>query len=59
MTGESFEAGAGHDMASRMALRGLAILAQLDAEKSAAGQRHWTPNLRVPALSGRKKCGPA
>ncbi len=59
VTGESFEAGAGHDMAGRMALRGLAILAQLDAEKSAAGQRYWTPNLRVPALSGRKKRGPA
>ena len=49
ITGNNFEAGAGHDMASRITLRGLAILAQLDAEKGAAGQRYWTPGLRRPS----------
>ena len=48
ITGERFEAGAGHELASQMALRGLALLAQLDAEKGAAGQRYWTPGLRRP-----------
>ena len=52
ITGERFEAGAGHDLAARMALRGLVILAEMDAEKRAAGQQHWTPNLRAPALRG-------
>lgn len=46
VTGERFTAGAGHDMAGRMALRGLACLAEMDAEKRAVGQRYWTPNLR-------------
>ncbi len=48
ITGARFEAGAGHEVASQVALRGLAILAQLDAEKQAAGQRYWTPRLRKP-----------
>lgn len=49
ITGARFEAGAGHEVASQVALRGLAILAQLDAEKQAAGQRYWTPRLREQA----------
>ena len=40
-------AGAGHDTARRMALRGLAILARMDREKEQAGQAHWTPSLRA------------
>ena len=46
VTGETFTAGAGHDTARQMALRGLAILARMDREKAAAGQAHWTPSLR-------------
>ena len=44
--GETFTAGAGHDTARKMALRGLAILARMDREKAPAGQAHWTPSLR-------------
>ena len=47
VTGETFSAGAGHDTARRMALRGLAILARMDREKAQAGQAHWTPSLRA------------
>ena len=46
VTGETFSAGAGHDTARRMALRGLAILSRMDREKAEAGQMHWTPSLR-------------
>ena len=46
VTGEKFTAGAGHDSARQMALRGLAILASMDREKAQAGQAHWTPSLR-------------
>ena len=49
VTGEKFRAGAGHDIAQRMALRGLAILAEMDHEKAQAGQTHWTPALRGPS----------
>ena len=47
VTGETFTAGAGHDMAIRVALRGLSILHQIDKEKSSAGQEYWTPSLRT------------
>jgi len=46
VTGEKFNAGAGHNTAIRVALRGLAILYQMDTEKSKAGQEFWTPSLR-------------
>lgn len=49
VTGETFRAGAGHDTAVRMALRGLAILAEMDRERERAGRRYWTPGLRGPA----------
>jgi uridine phosphorylase len=45
VTGERFEAGAGHDRAIRIALDGLALLHGMDAEKAAAGRRFWTPSL--------------
>jgi uridine phosphorylase len=48
VTGETFAAGAGHDVAIRVALRGLAILHQMDTEKSLAKQVFWTPGLRKP-----------
>jgi uridine phosphorylase len=49
VTGEKFEAGAGHNHAIRVGLRGLAILHQMDEEKKRAGQDFWTPSLRQPA----------
>ncbi len=48
VTGEKFEAGAGHPSAIHVALRGLAILHELDEEKERAGQAFWTPSLRQP-----------
>lgn len=48
VTGEKFAAGAGHDVAIRVAIRGLAILRQMDTEKSLAQQDFWTPSLRKP-----------
>lgn len=45
VTGERFEAGAGHDLAIRVALEGLAILHAMDAAARAAGCRFWTPSL--------------
>jgi uridine phosphorylase len=48
VTGEKFEAGAGHPNAIQVALRGLAILRELDEEKERAGQAFWTPSLRQP-----------
>ena len=46
VTGEKFTAGAGHDVAIRVALQGFAILYQMDKEKSLAQQDFWTPSLR-------------
>ncbi len=46
VTGEKFEAGAGHNNAIEVALKGLAILHRMDEEKRAAGQDYWTPSLR-------------
>jgi uridine phosphorylase len=46
VTGEKFTAGAGHNVAIRVALQGLAILHQMDQEKSLAQQDFWTPSLR-------------
>jgi uridine phosphorylase len=46
VTGEKFEAGSGHNHAIQVALRGLAILHQLDEEARHAGQIFWTPSLR-------------
>jgi len=45
ITGETFEAGAGHDWAIRIALEGLAILHSMDTAVRAAGRRCWTPSL--------------
>ena len=49
VTGEKFEAGAGHNNAIRVGLQGLAILHEMDNEKQRAGQAYWTPSLRPPA----------
>jgi uridine phosphorylase len=48
VTGETFTAGAGHDVAIKVALQGLAILHEMDIEKSLAEQDFWTPGLRKP-----------
>jgi uridine phosphorylase len=45
VTGERFEAGAGHERAIRIALEGLSILHRMDAAARAAGRRCWTPSL--------------
>lgn len=45
VTGERFTAGAGHDLAIRIALEGLAVLHKMDAAKRDAGRRYWTPSL--------------
>ncbi|MDR0386595.1 MAG: hypothetical protein LBH57_01030 [Treponema sp.] len=41
VTGEQFQAGAGHDQGIRLALEGSAILCDMDRQKRAAGKRHW------------------
>ncbi|HML21995.1 MAG TPA: nucleoside phosphorylase [Aggregatilinea sp.] len=46
VTGETFTAGAGHDTAIRVALKGFSLLRQMDLEKQRAGQDFWTPSLR-------------
>lgn len=51
VTGEKFNAGAGHDVAVQVALHGLAVLHRMDQEKSAANQHFWTPSLRQPNSS--------
>jgi uridine phosphorylase len=45
VTGERFEAGAGHDAAIGIALEGLAVLHRMDNAARAAGQPCWTPSL--------------
>jgi len=52
VTGEKFEAGSGHHDAIKLALRGLAILHELDEEKKAAGQHFWIPSLRARNAKG-------
>jgi uridine phosphorylase len=54
VTGEKFVAGSGHNDAIRVALRGFAILHQLDEEKKSAGQSFWTPSLRAENTPGGK-----
>ena len=46
VTGETFTAGAGHDTAIRVALKGFSLLRQMDLEKQRTGQDFWTPSLR-------------
>lgn len=48
VTGEKFQAGAGHNNAIRVGLQGLAILHEMDIEKHRADQAYWTPSLRQP-----------
>lgn len=45
VTGERFEAGAGHETAIKIAIEGLAVLRAMDDAKAAAGSPHWTPSL--------------
>ena len=45
VTGETFMAGAGHDTAIKLALRGLAILHQMDSQKSDKQQVYWVPSI--------------
>jgi uridine phosphorylase len=44
VTGETFQAGAGHDQAVRLALEGSAVLHDMDKQKSTAGRRYWNRN---------------
>jgi len=53
VTGESFEAGAGHDAAIDIALEGLSVLRAMDDAKAAAGLACWTPSLGL-ATSPRR-----
>jgi len=43
VTGEKFVAGAGHNYAIDVALKGMAILHRMDEQKKRHGQRFWTP----------------
>jgi uridine phosphorylase len=45
VTGETFQAGAGHDQTIRLALEGSAILHDMDKQKSTAGGRYWNRNM--------------
>jgi uridine phosphorylase len=45
-TGAPFEAGAGHDGAIEVGLRGLAILHRMDQERVARGAQLWNPTCR-------------
>jgi uridine phosphorylase len=45
VTGQPFEAGAGHDAAVTIALEGVAVLRKMDDAKQAVGSSHWAPSL--------------
>jgi uridine phosphorylase len=45
-TGAKFEAGAGHDEAIEVALRGLALLHEMDRQRSRDGLALWSPARR-------------
>lgn len=45
VTGEMFEAGAGHTTAIEVALKGLAVLHRLDEAKARTDAVHWVPSL--------------
>jgi purine-nucleoside phosphorylase len=45
VTGQPFEAGAGHDDAVTIALEGVAVLCRTDDAKRAVGSSHWAPSL--------------
>ena len=49
VTGATFQAGAGHEAAQRIALEGVAILHEMDRRCEAAGLSHWIPRLGVDA----------
>lgn len=44
-TGETFQAGGGHNFAIDIALEGCAVLNRMDQQKKAAGKTHWYPKL--------------
>ncbi|XBH21369.1 nucleoside phosphorylase [Jonesiaceae bacterium BS-20] len=45
VTGEKFEAGAGHDAAIDVALEGLVVLHTMDAQRESSGLPIWVPSL--------------
>jgi uridine phosphorylase len=53
VTGERFEAGAGHEAAIDIALEGLSVLRAMDNAKAAAGSPCWTPSLGLAVPPGR------
>lgn len=53
VTGETFEAGAGHEAAIDIALEGLSVLHAMDNAKAATGSPYWTPSLGVAAPPGQ------
>jgi uridine phosphorylase len=52
ITGETFQAGAGHDQAVRLVLEGSSILHQMDIQKLAAGKEYWYRGIDSPTLLG-------
>ena len=65
VTGEAFQAGAGHRAAVEVALEGMAILARMDRLREQAGRKHWLPSLHLavsatePAAPGASSADPA
>lgn len=45
VTGEKFEAGAGHSKAQDIALQGVAVLHEMDLAQEASGSDHWLPRM--------------
>ena len=58
VTGERFEAGAGHEAAIDIALEGLGVLREMDDSKTAAGSPYWTPSLGLAGPLGRPETTP-
>jgi uridine phosphorylase len=55
VTGERFEAGAGHEAAIDIALEGLGVLRAMDDAKAAAGTACWTPSLGLAFPAAQSK----
>jgi uridine phosphorylase len=50
VTGQPFQAGAGHGIAMDVALEGIAVLHRMDVARSGSGLDHWLPSLSLGSV---------
>jgi hypothetical protein len=58
VTGEAFQAGAGHRAAVDVALEGIAILARMDRARTRFGVEEWLPSLSTNDALGLEDAPP-